>query len=194
MGATGLVTDSAKNDAANSYATAGTHLTLFRALQLSANVSVGGTSFIVDLSVQAGDIVVFDQSLSTQEQVAVLSVTGSGPYTVTSFQTTTGSTTFQKAHITTGPNLGLQSHLPLNSTTAHEVSSITRVAANWGSPSPAGVITSSAGVLTVPGQTIGAIAVYSASTAGTYKDSTAIPGQAYTIAGTYQPVWVETFS
>jgi len=194
MGATGLVTDSAKNDAANNYATVGPYLTLFRALQLASNVAIGGTSFVVDLSIQVGDIVVFDQSLSTQEQVAVLAVSGSGPYTCTSFQTTTGSTTFQKAHVTTGPNLGLQSHLPLNATTAHEVASITRVAANWGSPSPAGVITSSSGVLTVPGQTIGSIAVYTASTAGTYKDSTAIPGQAYTIAGTYQPVWVETFS
>jgi hypothetical protein len=185
MSATGLTTDAIKNIAANAYAGAALYLTLLKALTLQSATSVGAATFSVDLSVQAGDILVFDQGLSSQEQVNVSSVSGSGPYTVTP------ATTLTKAHAASA-KIG---HVPVSSSTVHEVS-VTRVAANWGSPSPAGVVTTSADAITVPsGNVVGSVALFSASTAGTYYDATAVNAQDFTAAGgSYTPVWVESFT
>jgi hypothetical protein len=183
----GIATVTGRNALANAYATAYPYLTLLRALALQANTVVGATTFAVDLSVQAGDKIVFDKGQVSEEEVTVVTVTGSGPYTVSSFTTATGGSSLTKAHIISGQNQGLQSHIPKDSTTVHEVASITRVAANWASAANSAVV-ASPGTISVPGQTIGAVAVYSASTSGTYADAGAIPGQQYNVAGTYQPV------
>lgn len=185
MSATGLTTDAVKNVAANAYAGAALYVTLLKALTLQSGVSAGASSFSVDLAVAVGDILVFDQGLSTQEQVTVQSVTGSGPYTVTP------ATTLAKAHVANA-RIG---HVPLTSATVHEIS-VTRVAANWSAPSPAGVVTTSASAISVPsGNVVGSVALFSASTSGTYYDASAIAAQDFSVAsGTYTPLWVETFS
>jgi hypothetical protein len=184
MSATGLTTDAIKNVAANAYAGAGLYVTVLKALTLGSGTTVGAASFTVDLSVAAGDILVFEQGTSSQEQITVQSVSGSGPYTVVP------ATTLTKAH--TGS--AKIAHIPLTSATVHELT-VTRVAANWGSPSPAGVITTAAGAITVPSSSVvGSLALFSASTAGTYYDATAVTAQTFTASGSYTPVWVETFS
>jgi hypothetical protein len=116
----------------------------------------------------------------------VSSVTGSGPYTVTPVNA------LAKAHAS-GAFLA---HVPKDATTVHEVSGITRTAASWGSPSPAGVITSSAGAITVSsgaGKVVGSLAVYSAVSSGTYYDATPVSAQSFvSVGGTYTPIWIET--
>lgn len=186
MSATGVATDAMKNLLAAAYTSNGTYLTLLKALTLQAATSVGATSFSVDLAVQAGDKIVFDQGLATQEEVVVSSVTGTGPYTVTPASALT------QAHSLTGPNAGLQSHIPKDATTVHEVAGITRTAASWGSAS-GGQVTSSASAISVPsGAAVGSIAVFSAATAGTYYDATAVAGQPFSSSGSFTPVYVET--
>lgn len=185
MSATGLTTDAIKNVAANAYAGAALYITLLRALILQSAASAGATSISVDLSVQAGDILVIDQGLSTQEQVTVSAVSGTGPYTAT-------VSALSKSH----SSGAFVSHIPLTSSTVHEMSSITRVAANWTGPSPAGVITSSASAITIPsGQVLGSMALFSASTSGTYYDATAVTAQDFrTSGGSWTPLWVEALS
>jgi hypothetical protein len=186
MGATGVASDTMKSQLANNYASTALYLTLLRALTLQATVTVGATTFSVDLSVQAGDVLVFEQGLSAQETVTVSSVTGSGPYTVTPVNA------LAKAHAA-GAFLA---HVPKDATTVHEVSGITRTAASWGSPSPAGVITSSAGAITVSsgaGKVVGSLATYSAVSSGTYYDATPVSAQSFvSVGGTYTPIWIET--
>lgn len=185
MSATGLTTDAMKNIAVNAYTAAGLYLTVLKALTLQSATSVGAATFSVDLSVQAGDILVLDQGLSTQEQVTVGSVSGSGPYTVTPTAVLT------KAHAANA-RIG---HVPKDATTVHEIS-VTRVAANWGSPSPAGTVTSGASAITVPaGNIAGSVALFSASNGGTYYDANAITAQDFSASsGSYTPQWVEVFS
>lgn len=186
MSATGLVTDAMKNVQASAYGAAAPYLTLLKALTLQGGaLAAGATSFSVDLSVQVGDVLVFDVGLATMERVTVQSVSGAGPYAVTPTAPTA------QAHAASA-RIG---HVPVSAATVHEVT-VTRVAANWGAPSPAGVITSAAGAITVPsGNVVGSTAVFSALTAGTYYDATAIPTLDFTNAsGAYTPVWVETFS
>lgn len=157
MGATGVAVDATKNQLANNYASTALYLSLLRALTLQATVSIGATTFSVDLTVQAGDVLVLEQGLSAQEQVTVSSVSGSGPYTVTPVNALT------KAH-TSGAFIA---HVPVSTTTVHEVASITRTAANWTAPSPAGVITSAASGITVTsgsGKVVGSLALLSAAT------------------------------
>jgi hypothetical protein len=189
MSATGLVTDAVKNIVANAYAGAALYLTPLQPLTLQTATGVGAATFTVDLSVAAGDVVVFDLGLASQETATVQSVTGSGPYVVTP------TTPLTKAHATTGSNAGMQSHVPLTSATVHEVAGVTRVAASWGSPSPAGVITSGAGGITIgSSKSVGSVALFSASTAGTYYDASAVPPQSYPSGGTFTATWVETFA
>jgi len=189
MSATGLTTDAIKNIAANAYAGAALYMTALQPLTLQSATSVGATSFSVDLSVAAGDQIVFDLGLPTQETVVVQAVSGAGPYTVTPVSP------LAQAHSLTGSNAGKQSHVPLTSSTVHEVTGVTRVAANWGSPSPAGVITTAASGITIgSGKSVGSVALFSASSAGTYYDASAVAPQSFPSGGTFSPVWVETFA
>lgn len=191
MSATGVATNAMKDLLATAYSTNGGYLSLLRALTLQAATSVGATSFQVDLAVQVGDKIVFDQGLATQEEAVVQAVTGTGPYTVTPVSALT------KAHTLTGANVGLQSHIPVSASTVHEVAGITRVAAGWGSVDPGGAapgtVSSSASPISVPsGSTVGSIAVFSALTAGTYYDATAVAGQLFNSAGSFTPTFIET--
>jgi hypothetical protein len=186
MGATGIATDAMKTILSNAYTGAGLYITLLKALKLQAATIANAATFSVDLTVQAGDVLVLDQGLSTQEQVTVQSVSGAGPYTVTPV------TRLVFAHAI---NANI-SHVPLNSTTVHEIGSITRVAASWGAQSPAGTVVSAAASITVPsGNIVGSLALFSASTAGTYYDATPVQALDFTSAsGGYQPIWTETGS
>jgi hypothetical protein len=186
MGATGVATTAMKNQLATNYASTALYLTLLKALTLQTATSVGASSFSVDLSVQAGDVLVFEQGGANQETATVASVTGAGPYTVTPVNALT------KSHATSAKI----SHVPVSSTTVHELT-VTRTAASWGSAS-GGVITSAASAITVSsgaGNFVGSLALYSASTAGTYYDATPVAVQDFTAtSGSYTPVWVETVS
>jgi hypothetical protein len=185
MSAYDLRTDAIRNIEANAFAGACLYMTLLKALTLQSATSIGAATFSVDLAVATDDILVFDQGLTSQEAVTVLSVTGSGPYTVTPTAALT------KAHLV---NARI-AHLPRTSSTIHEVT-VTRVAANWGSPSPAGTVTAAPGSITVPsGNVVGSIALFSASTSGTYYESNPVTAQDFTSSGgAYTPAWVETFS
>lgn len=154
MSATGLATNIAKNALATAYARLGQYVSVLQALVLQSATPVGATTFQVQLAVQAGDVIVLDQGLTTQEQVTVQSVSGaSSPYTVTP------ATPLTQAHAS-GAKCA---HVPLNSTSLHEVS-VTRVASNFGNPTPAGVSTSSASAITVPsGNIVGSLALFSAA-------------------------------
>lgn len=185
MSATGLVTDAIKTAQASNYSSLCLYMTLLKALDLQAATSVGAATFSVDLSVQAGDVLVLEQGLASQETVTVQSVTGSGPYTVTP------TTPLTKSHAIHSKI----SHVPLNSSTVHELA-VTRVASSWTTPvgAPAGRIVTSAAAITVPagaGNVVGAVALFSASTSGTYYDATAVNAQDLTAGGTYQPAWQE---
>lgn len=185
MSFAGAATDAAKNAVVNAYAAVALYVTLLKALTLQAGTAPGAASFSVDLSVQAGDILVFEQGGANQEQVTVQSVTGSGPYTVVPV------TPLAKAH---AANVRI-AHIPVSSSTVHEIA-VTRTAANWGSPSPAGTVTTSAAAITVPsGNVVGSLALFSASSGGTYYDATPVNAQDFTTTGgAYTPVWVETAS
>ena len=185
MSATGVMTDAMKNILANAYAGGGLYVTLLKGLTLASPTSAGASTFTVDLSVAAGDKIVFDQGQTSQEECIVGSVSGSGPYVVTPVNVLTN------AHVLTGTNAGIQSHCPLASATVHEVT-VTRSAATWGSPSPAGTVTTAAAAITVPALAkVGSMALYSASTSGTYYDATAVAGQNFPTSQPYVPVWIE---
>lgn len=161
MSTTGITTDVMKNSLliGPAYTDAGPYLTLLQALTLASPTTAGAVTFTVDLAVAAGDTIVFDQGQASFEQCIVGSFTGGGPYVVTPTSPLT------KAHVLTGPNAGLQSHMPKTGATVHEVGSITRSAANWGNPSSPGVVTSSAASITVPiNAKVGSLAVMSAAT------------------------------
>lgn len=186
MSAIGLTTDAIRNAVAAAYTTACVYVGLLKALTLQAGAAAGAATFSVDLSVQAGDVLVLDFGLAAQEQVTVQSVTGSGPYTVTP------TSPLAKAH-SSGARI---SHIPISSTTVHEIS-VSRVAAAWGSPSPAGTVTSTPSftVSAGAGNVVGSVALFSASTAGTYYDAGASPVQDFsTTGGGYAAVWVESFT
>jgi hypothetical protein len=157
MGATGVATAAMKNQLAKSYANASPYLTLLKALTLQSATSIGAATFSVDLSVQAGDVLVFEQGAAGQEQVTVLSVTGAGPYTVTP------STALTKSHASSAKI----AHVPADATTVHELT-VTRTATNWGAPS-GGTLTSGASAITVSsgsGNIIGSVALMTAAATG----------------------------
>jgi hypothetical protein len=196
MSAYGADTDAAKTVLANAWKGAYLYFSLLQAPILQSSTVVGASTFSLDISVQAGDKVVFDVGLATEEMVVVQSVSGAGPYTVTPV------TPLAKAHSTTTRN-GMQSHVPLNSTTVHEIAGLTRVAASWGSATvdPLGVggpttVTSAASALTVPAtRKYGSVSLHTASTSGTYGGAAAVPPQDTGAGGTsYQPLWVESFA
>lgn len=195
MSVYGPDTDAAKVVMANAWKGAYTYFSLLQAPILQASTAIGATSFSLDISVQAGDKVVFDVGLASEEMIVVQSVTGSGPYVV---QPTAPLT---KAHSTATRN-GMQSHIPLNATTVHELAGVTRVATSWGSATvdPLGVggpttVTSAASAITVPAtRKYGSASVHTASTSGTYGGASACPPQDSGVAGTtYQPLWIENF-
>jgi hypothetical protein len=183
VGATGYVTDLAKNTFAAAFGTAAPYLALLKALTLQTGVAAGATSISVDLSVAAGDQLVLERGTANEESVIVGSpVTGTGPYTVPLASSLT------KAHAS-GTFI---SHMPLTSATVHEVA-VTRVAASWGAPSPAGQITSAAAAFTsIPASTVvGSLAAFTALTGGNYFDSTPVPAQQYPTGGSGTATWVE---
>lgn len=188
MSATGIATSTMRDALATAYGTAGPYLTLLKALTLQSATSSGATTFSVDLAVAAGDLIVFDQGQASQETVTVGSVSGSGPYTVTPVAA------LGQAHVLTGANGGLQSHIPATATTVHEVASITRANASWGDPDDGAITTAASAVDVTSGSKVGSIAVMSASTSGDYLDATAVPGQAFAADGTYVPVFIYTQS
>lgn len=175
-----------KNVIASAVSGAGLYFGFLRALTLQASTTVGASSFSVDLSTQSGDELVFEQGTANQETATVLSVTGSGPYTVTPTAALT------KAHNSNA----FISHMPKDGTTVHEMTSVSRTAANWSSPNPAGVVTSAAASVTMPsGQVLGSVGMFSASTSGTYYDSSPVLAQDYRATGApYTPIWVSTSS
>lgn len=159
MSATGLATAAHKNRLAHSFTDAAPYLTVVKGLTLQAPTAAGASTFSVDLLVAAGDQVVFDCGQGSQEACTVLSVAGSGPYTVTPVAP------LVNAHVLTGSNSGVQSHIPGSDATFHEVASITRTAASWGDPSPAGIVTSAPAAITLPNSAaVGAVAAMSAAT------------------------------
>lgn len=181
-------TATARQNACADFATRGTHLGLLSALTLQATANAGATSISVDLSVAVGDTLVFDYGLGTVETKKVTAVSGTGPYTVTisalANQRLSGS---------------YVSHIPI--ATVHELSGggYARQAANWGSATDDGTTASIASAVAAAasiasGATVGAVAVFTASTAGTYLDADPILPQHYSSAGTGLPAFTKTFT
>lgn len=176
-------TTTMRNALATTYGSTGPYLGLLSALTLQTAASAGAITVSVDLSVAIGDTLYFDYGQGTAESRVVTGVSGAGPYTVSH-----SALTF--AH----SSGALVSHIPI--ATIHEMSggSYARVAATWGAASNS-AITSAAAAVNVPaGGKVGAVAVFSAITAGNYLDSNPVAGQSFSSAGTYTPVYTETLS
>jgi hypothetical protein len=174
----GLTTE-AENSLAGDTGTLMAYLSLLQAGTLQASASSGQPVISLDLNVAVGDTIKFYSGVTLQETHTVSSVTGTGPYSVTldaNLANTYGSGV-------------LVSIVPKSSASAgvHEVAGITRVAAAWGAAA-GGVINLTGTPVNITvgaGAKVGAIAAYSALTAGTLEASESVPPESFTSAGTF---------
>lgn len=66
-----------------------------------------------------------------------------------------------------------------------EITGITRLAANWGTPAASAVTASPAAFSVASGKTVAGVDFYDLASAGTWQDGTSVTSQAFSSAGTY---------
>lgn len=174
----GLTTE-AENSLATDSGALMAYVSVLQPITLQATAASAQKVISSDLNVGVGDTLKFYSGTTLQETHTVASVTGTGPYSVT-----------LDSNLANTYNSGvLVALVPESSASVgvHEVAGVTRVAMAWGAAG-GGVINLTGTPLSISvgaSSKVGAIAAYSALTAGTLEASEAVPPEAFTSAGTF---------